>query len=404
MKPVISVVIPIYNTSSYLRKCLDSLISQTLENIEIICIDDVSPDDSSKIVQEYVAKDDRVRLIRHKINKGQGGARNTGILSAKSDFIASVDSDDSVAPNMLQRLWESSEFGKFDVTCCSFARVSSSGEEITKRTFHPRVIDNSKNVINIFTVSNPAIWNKLWRKSLFIDNDIFFPEKLYYQDMATIPLLLSKANTVCFIDDCLYYYLVRDGSVTTSYSPKHIIDYFKVYEILYESLEKFDLVDRYLKELRDNISEGMRFHSNNVIQSSMSNSEINQYLRHMLMMKVSFMELHRSLKDMTQEDLLNDLRSTTKFSELQCYIEKKPTNEATLELSNINSLDTSIYTSESKQKLSIFQKSGIKVFGLLFKPFILPRQMKKLNEQPDAFFKDSQNNFTQFCGKLLKLL
>lgn len=402
MKPIISVVIPIYNTGIYLRKCLDSLVCQTLEDIEIICIDDVSPDNSSDIVQEYAKKDNRIKLIKHTVNTGQGGARNTGILAAKGEFIASVDSDDFIAPNMLEKLWESSELGEFDVTCCGFIRVTDTNTEITRRVFKSTAVDNSNNAINIFTRANPAIWNKLWRRTLFIDNDIFFPEKLYYQDMATIPLLLSKANKIKFIDDCLYYYLVRDGSVTTTYSPKHIIDYFKVYEVLFASLDRFGLLERYLKELFENISEGMRFHSENVTKSSMNETEINQYLRHMLMLKLSFFELHQPLVKVEQKELLNHLRTATKINQIKNN-HQEFSDQETIRVEAGNLSNTKLPAPVITNKLSIFQKTGIKVFAFIFRPFILPKQMKKLNDQPIAFFKDSQNDFTQLCRRLLRL-
>ena len=404
IKPQISVIVPIYGTEKYLAKCLDSLAKQTLKNVEFICVDDASPDQSSEVVQKYINADKRFRLIRHKINKGQGGARNTGIRAAQADFIASVDSDDSIAPNMLERLWVSSEYGKYDVTCCGFIRVSTNNTEITRRAFKPRFIDNSKQVINIFTVANPAIWNKLWRKSLFVDHDIFFPEKLYYQDMATIPLLLSKANKINFIEDCLYYYLVRDGSVTTTYSPKHIIDYFKVYEILYDALERLELIERYSIELRNSLSEGMRFHSSNVIQSSMSEYEITQYLRYMLIMKVSFIELNQKLKSFHQKDLLDHLKKTTFFSELQLCKADKQLNELDIGLSETGRPINDIPTFNSNLNLNSFQKSGIKIFGLIFRPFILPKQMKKLNEHPLGFFQDSKNRFARILGKFLGLI
>jgi len=391
MKPIISVVIPIYNTDKYIRKCIDSLLSQTLQNIEIICVDDLSPDDSNKIVQEYVAHDNRVKLIKHEKNLGQGGARNTGILAAKSDFITSVDSDDSVAPNMLEKLWEASEFGLYDVTCCGFIRVTEAGEEISRRIFEPKVIDNLDNNINIFTVTNPAVWNKLWRKTLFIDNDIFFPNKIYYQDMATIPLLLANANKIKFIDECLYYYLVREGSVTTSYSPKHILDYFKVYEILYGSLVKHGLQDKCLDDLMNNVSEGMRFHSSNVIESSMPEQDKNQYLRHMLMLKISFFELHKKLIKKNRNDLLDHLKFSTSIDDI---------SSEQVELTNVEKNVTYVKSRELKS----WQKRGSKVFGFVFQKQILRPQQIKLCKDPVSFFNDSKNNFTRFVGRLLKII
>lgn len=95
--PQISIIIPVYNTSKYLDQCLNSLVNQTLTDIEIICVDDCSPDDSASILQNWSEKDSRIKVIRHAQNKRQGGARNTGIKAATADYVGFVDSDDYVS-------------------------------------------------------------------------------------------------------------------------------------------------------------------------------------------------------------------------------------------------------------------------------------------------------------------
>ena len=102
--PKISIIIPVYNVEKYLRECLDSCVNQTLENIEIICVDDASPDNSIKILEEYQAKDSRIRIFRHEENKNLGAARNTGLANATGEYVWFVDSDDYIELNMVEEL------------------------------------------------------------------------------------------------------------------------------------------------------------------------------------------------------------------------------------------------------------------------------------------------------------
>jgi glycosyltransferase involved in cell wall biosynthesis len=232
MKPIVSVIVPIYKTEKYLEKCLESIINQTLHEIEIICVDDCSPDRSATIVEEYSRRDNRISLIKHTENLGLGGARNTAIRASRADYIASVDSDDFILPTMIEKLWSATENGLYDVVVCGFESVDEYDIHISYNRPKARVIHNDNNEINIFNITNPAFWNKIWRRSLYVDNSIFFPQRVHYQDFATTPRILSKSRKIRFIDDVLYKYLIRPGSATYSMSAKHIIDYLKVFEVL----------------------------------------------------------------------------------------------------------------------------------------------------------------------------
>ena len=169
------------------------------------------------MVEKYEKIDPRVKLIRQRKNTGPGGARNTGIRMAKADYIASVDGDDSMLPNMLKILWQETHGKWFDVVCCGFNQVDVLGNVLSFHAYPARTVENSNNNINIFSFINPAFWNKLWRKSLFIDHNIYFPHHDLFQDMSTIPRLLAKSNYIKVIDARLYQYLVRSGSITNTY-------------------------------------------------------------------------------------------------------------------------------------------------------------------------------------------
>lgn len=302
-KSKISVIIPFYNVEKYLDKCLNSVRKQSLKDIEIICVDDCSPDNSYKIAEKHANEDSRIRIIRHKKNLGLGGARNTAIHEATADYVASVDSDDYMLPNMLERLWEEAEKGKFDIVCCGFEKVDESGEVLAKSFLANEVATNDNNSIDIFTKVNPAFWNKLWKRSLFIENHIFFPEHLYFEDMPTMPRLLAKSANIKIIQDRLYHYLIRPDSITASYSAKHIMDYFQGFELLLDFLEENDLINRYKSEFLSYIDTNMTFYSTKILESSMDKYSKSLYLRHLLIMKVGFISLMEKIKSKSLDEL-----------------------------------------------------------------------------------------------------
>ncbi|WP_319532875.1 glycosyltransferase [uncultured Cohaesibacter sp.] len=295
MKPSISVIVPIYKTEKYLDKCLNSIRNQTFEDIEIICVDDCSPDESYKIVLDHKENDPRIVFIRHEKNAGLGGARNTAIKAAKADWIASVDSDDYIHPEMLKRLWEETENGQYDIVSCGFEHVSSNGEIVSTHLKDAQIIDVKNDDVDIFSVANPAFWNKIWKKSLYTENEIFFPEHVYYQDAATTPRIIAKSKRIKVIREILYYYLSREDSATYTYSSKHILDYFKVFDVIVEFLNSNGFYEKYIDKFTDYIDRSLKFHAGNVLSSSLSGDEKSQYLRHFLLLKVSYFESNEFL-------------------------------------------------------------------------------------------------------------
>jgi len=290
LTPIISVIVPIYGTEKYLDKCLRSVREQTLKDIEIICVDDCSPDNSYKIVEKHKKQDNRIKLIRHKKNLGLGGARNTAIRAAKAEYIASVDSDDYISPNMLEILWEATDGGWFDIVCCGFNSVDIDGNILSQHEYPKRQYCNDDNSVNIFTALNPAFWNKLWRTSLFTDNAITFPNKDFYEDMSTTPQVLAKSRYIKVIQDRLYQYLIRPESISTSYSDKHIIDYFRGFELIFDFLDKNKLYQHYQKEFQNYVKSHVLLHSKNILSSNMFAEKKLEYLRHLLLFRDAYIE------------------------------------------------------------------------------------------------------------------
>lgn len=245
-KKLVSVIIPVYNVEKYLRCCLDSMTTQTLKEIEIICINDCSSDNSAGILEEYAASDSRVRIINHTENTGQGGARNTGIKAAQADYIVMPDSDDWAEPEYVENLYQTAVKTGADVVQCAFRSFN----EATKRykDCHKgryREVEKRANEERLFSIFfNTSPWNKLYRRTLFEDNGIEFPNHLYYQDLAIIYQIEFGAKKIVTLPCPLYNYRIRGESVTTTSSTKHIEDYFKVFAMIWSFLQQQNLTDK----------------------------------------------------------------------------------------------------------------------------------------------------------------
>lgn len=226
----VSIIVPAYNESLRIRKCIDSLLNQTYKDIEILVIDDGSTDNTVSILNEY--NDDRLKVIS-KTNGGQGSARNLGIKKANGEYLMFVDSDDYVSETIVEKLLKNTDKDT-DITICNLYKVF--GSSFVK--FNNLDYFSNDNVYN-FMLSHPGPVGRLYKKSLFLDNDIFFVEGLINEDLGTIPLLGIYAKKINTIDDSLYYYVIHENSTTmqTKFSDK-LKDIFKIMEHLKKEFEK----------------------------------------------------------------------------------------------------------------------------------------------------------------------
>ena len=203
MKPLVSIIVPVYNVKDYLGKCLESLARQSYEQIEIIVIDDGSTDGSGEICDEFARSDKRVKVF-HKKNGGLSSARNYGIRKARGEHVCLVDSDDWVKKDFVAKMVEVALSDSVDVAVCGYntsvpERRVISGEEATVR-----LLVGQENMEII-------AWNKMYRRSLF--DDVSYPEGENYEDTLTTYKLLSKARKVAYVPESLYVYRERAGSI-----------------------------------------------------------------------------------------------------------------------------------------------------------------------------------------------
>lgn len=232
MNPLISVIIPIYKVEAYLHQCVDSVLNQTYQNLEIILVDDGSPDNCPKICDEYAVKDKRVKVI-HKINGGLSDARNAGLNASTGEFILFLDSDDYwIGADSVKEL---SEFldKQEKVDIIYFDRVTfyenSYGKKVVSKEYDlERVNGKSKTEVltyfigeGIFIVS---ACHKLIRKSILIDNDIVFEKGLLSEDIDWNFKLTLCAEHFFVINNPFYGYRKREGSITTTFGIKNAKD------------------------------------------------------------------------------------------------------------------------------------------------------------------------------------
>lgn len=226
----LSVIVPIYNTEKYLEKCLDSIINQKLESIEILLINDGSPDNSQEIIDRYVEKYPNICKSFIQKNSGQASARNVGIKNAKGEFLAFVDSDDYLEEEAYGKIIEKAKKEDLDIVCFDFFEVRENERKEISHYFC-----NTKNLVKRYIVSESSPWNKIIKRKLLVDNNILFLENKIYEDLATIPTLGKYTNKIDFIEDRVYDYVIRENSTMrySKYNSK-LEDIFMVVNKLYE--------------------------------------------------------------------------------------------------------------------------------------------------------------------------
>lgn len=220
----ISIVLPVYNVANYLRKCLDSLVNQTFKDFEVICVNDGSTDMSLSILEGYSLTDSRFKIINQE-NQGLSGARNTGIQHVRGDYILFVDSDDWIEETALEQLYEHVEGFNSDITMFKFKYYYEDSSEFDEGPFtNLEVIDPSflkgnfcyMDVLDIIFKISHAAANKLYKTSFLKDLDAQFMYGSYYEDLEFFYKVFLKAKKVSVLPEYLYFYRIRDKSISTS--------------------------------------------------------------------------------------------------------------------------------------------------------------------------------------------
>ncbi|WP_455438928.1 glycosyltransferase [Streptococcus salivarius] len=237
MKPLLTVVIPVYNVEKYLKRCIESILIQEWKSYDILLVDDGSTDSSPQICDDYAKAYDFISVI-HKKNGGLSAARNTGISQAKGEYVYFPDSDDWLEPDAFMALAEVLESQKFDII--SFNREFVKGEEdaIVSEPEVTQVFEGKDAFVQMLKHSYITGFanDKIYRKSLFIDNNILFPKGKYYEDLGTNYKLFLSAKKVYATNQKYYHYLIDNpDSITQSWNEKKFSDMFGFYKDIFYS-------------------------------------------------------------------------------------------------------------------------------------------------------------------------
>ena len=228
-EPKVSVIVPVYNVEKYLSRCLDSIVLQSYQNLDIVLVNDGSTDNSLKICQDYAENDSRIRLIDQN-NKGLSGARNTGIDIASGQYICFIDSDDWVEPDYVEFMVKMSIEKDSDISIVSSYNSTDTRDIITTKGW----ISNKVETYDTFTALrlltedvkiHSHAWDKLYKISLF--NNIRFPEGKNYEDIFIMHILFAHSASISISEQPKYHYYVRNNSIARNYKRKNILDYFE---------------------------------------------------------------------------------------------------------------------------------------------------------------------------------
>lgn len=251
---MLSVIIPVYNVENYLNECLDSVINQTLEDIEIICIDDGSTDNSPHILKEYSKKDKRIKIIT-KENGGQATARNLGIKEAQGEYIAFVDSDDFIEPTMFEKLYTKAKDNNLDIAMCKITTYDNQTEEIKDNVWYymlgvfrdfDKDIFNHKDTREFTCHIAVTPYNKIYKTTLLKENNILFPEGLIFEDEKFFYDTYLRAKRVSIVDEFLYYYRInRKGSTVDTIKDNDFSDIVPISKLIRETFKETDNYEDY---------------------------------------------------------------------------------------------------------------------------------------------------------------
>ena len=235
----VSVIVPVYNVEKYLARCLDSLVNQTLNDIEIIIVNDGSTDNSENIIKQYLKKYSNIKSYTQK-NQGQAVARNVGLTHATGKYISYVDSDDYVETNMFKKLYSEIEKNKPDILISNIIKEENGRSYIFKNYWNIKKEPNKN-----FMTSHMGPVARLYSREFLINNNFKFMEGVIYEDLASIPILGVYTDKIEYIDEAYYHYTIRDGSsMNQKKYNKKLKDIFKVMDNLSANIS-----DDYFEEL-----------------------------------------------------------------------------------------------------------------------------------------------------------
>ena len=254
--PKISVIVPVYNVENYLEKCLNSLVNQTIQDIEILVINDGSKDQSQKIIVQFATQFPEKIKAFEKENGGLSDARNFGLDRATGDFIGFVDSDDYVTETMFEEMYQLAQKNNAEIVICNLQKVNEHGEITQKLTQIPNMPEKIvlKDYFSVFSDASYFACNKIFRKELFLTKR--FKKGVHFEDIQLIPQLFLESSIIAQTQYFHYQYLERSDSITKTHTEKGL-DILKAVEDVEVAFKKSQYSDRLLELKNFQILEGI---------------------------------------------------------------------------------------------------------------------------------------------------
>lgn len=239
----VSVVIPVYNSEKYLKKCIDSLLEQTLKNFEIVIVNDGSQDGSQEIIQSYMENYPGMFKVLTTENGGQGRARNLGIQMTTGEYISFVDSDDYVSAEMLQEMYNKAKSENADLVTCNYSYVDEKGKE---KLMIPKVPKNQR---DMFIDPDVSPCNKIYRGRILRNSGVKFPEGYFYEDTAYYFMLIPYMKNISTVQKSFYYYVLHGDSSVHGMQGERVKHIFPVMNSMVQYYKEKGMYERYRDEI-----------------------------------------------------------------------------------------------------------------------------------------------------------
>lgn len=247
MSAKITVIVPVFNVTDYVEECLLSLVNQTLKDIEIIVVDDCGTDDSIEKVKNIASTDSRIRIIHNETNQGLSESRNVGLRHVSTPYVAFLDSDDYVAPDFYEKLYlEAKKTGADIAVGKAMYYYENSGicreEWVSRWNFHTDLTIAEAPHEKQYNIYACACWDKIYKTSLFIDNEITFPKRLFIEDVPITFITVALANKLVLVRDAKIFYRQRPNSIMKNLKAnRRVFDIFAIYKYADALLARLDV-------------------------------------------------------------------------------------------------------------------------------------------------------------------
>lgn len=301
---LVSIVVPIYNVEQYLEKCVESICRQTYENLEIILVNDGSPDQCGQMCEEYAKKDNRIKVI-HKKNGGLSDARNSGVKLATGKYLLFVDSDDYIAKDLVEKTVTVAEKNNCDMVLYDYYYVEPDNVEIRSTIVPANKVISLEQEHTLLLAATSAC-AKLFNREFYVKANCPFPQGIYFEDLATTSIFFMRAKRVFYLKEPLYYYINRENSIMTGKNfEKSSHDKLVALEHILSAYKKEGKYEEYRQELEYLVFANEYFEPSKVLALAGEDGEYLEKCRKY--MYETFPDIHNNkyVKNMGKKDKIH---------------------------------------------------------------------------------------------------